>query len=259
VTEPENTQVAAVAALDEPTRRRLYDHVVRRGEPVSRDDAAAAADVPRSTAAFHLDRLADEGLLEVVYERRTGRSGPGAGRPSKLYRRSGREVAVSLPGRRYDLAGELLAGALDEAESAGVSPRQALERRARDTGRRLGSQARAATGARVGASQVVVDVLEAHGFEPRAESGVLVLGNCPFHALAEQHTALVCGMNLHLLDGLVDGLAVTPDATPDAMPDATPDATPGATPDATPRARLDPAPGRCCVVLDGEWSGAEPA
>ena len=238
MTEPEDAQVAAVAALDEPTRRRLYDHVVRQGEPVSRDDAATALDVPRSTAAFHLDRLADEGLLEVVYERRSGRSGPGAGRPSKLYRRSDREVAVTLPGRRYDLAGELLAEALEEAEASGGSPREALERRAREEGRRLGADASAAAAAGAGVPQVVVDVLESQGFEPRADSDVLLLGNCPFHTLAEQHTALVCGMNLHLLGGLVDGLADDP-----GPEQKTPVA-----------ARLDPAPGRCCVVLEGEWS-----
>jgi len=232
-----------VAVLGEPTRRRLYDHVVRQVEPISRDDAATALDVPRSTAAFHLDRLADEGLLEVVYERRTGRSGPGAGRPSKLYRRSGREVAVSLPGRRYELAGELLAGALEESETSGASPREVLQRRAREVGRRLAADARVAAGAEAGVSQAVVDVLESHGFEPRAESDALVLGNCPFHALAEQHTALVCGMNLHLLDGLVDGLTENTDAAAPGVPV---------------RARLDPAPGRCCVVLDGEWSGDEP-
>ena len=240
--ESEDAHVAAVAALDEPTRRRLYDHVVRQGRPVSRDDAATAVDVPRSTAAFHLDRLADEGLLEVVYERRSGRSGPGAGRPSKLYRRSDREVTVTLPGRRYDLAGELLAGALEEAESSGESPREVLERRARAVGRRLAAAARADAGADADAPRVMVDALESQGFEPRAEAGVLVLGNCPFHVLAEQHTALVCGMNLHLLDGMLDALVEDADAT-QAGPAL--------------RARLDPAPGRCCVVLDGEGTGGE--
>jgi len=250
VTEPENAQVAAVAALDEPTRRRLYDHVVRQAGPVSRDEAAAAVDLPRSTAAFHLDRLAEEGLLEVVYARRTGRSGPGAGRPSTLYRRTDREVVVSLPGRRYDLAGDLLAGALDEAESSGSSPRRVLERQAHEHGRRLGADARAAAGDAVEAPQVVVGVLEQHGFEPRAESGVLVLGNCPFHALAQQHTALVCGMNLQLVDGILDGLAEGRTATPDPAEGQPAGRGPAA------RARLDPAPGRCCVVLDGDWSGA---
>src|SRR4051794_25592860 len=107
---------AAVAALAEPTRRRLYDHVARGPGPVSRDEAAAAVAVPRATAAFHLDRLVADGLLDVHYERRSGRSGPGAGRPAKLYRRAGASGAGALPGRRYDPAGGPLAPALGEAQ-----------------------------------------------------------------------------------------------------------------------------------------------
>src|SRR3954465_13716222 len=114
--------MAAVAALAEPTRRRLYDHVVRQAAPVSRDEAAAAVGVPRPTVAFHLDRLVDDGLLDVVFERRTGRTGPGAGRPSKLYRRSECSVSVSLPERHYSLAGELLAEPVVEAEGSGERP-----------------------------------------------------------------------------------------------------------------------------------------
>ena len=225
MTTPEDPGVAAVVLLGEPTRRRLYDHVVRQAEPVGRDDAAAALDLPRSTAAFHLDRLAEEGLLEVVYERRTGRTGPGAGRPSKLYRRSRREVTVSLPGRRYDLAGDLLAGALEEAEETGASPREVLQRRAHRVGRRIAADARE-TGDAVDSCRMVLHDLESCGYEPRSEGFRVVLVNCPFHALAEEHTGLVCGMNLHLLDGLVAGLD-----------------------DAGLRAGLDPAPDRCCVVL----------
>src|SRR4051794_14547108 len=96
--EDRSAQVAAVAALAEPTRRRLYEYVVRRPHPVSRDDVAGALGVPRPTAAFHLDRLVSDGLLDVHYERRTGRTGPGAGRPAKLYRRSGRAGAGSRAG-----------------------------------------------------------------------------------------------------------------------------------------------------------------
>src|ERR1041384_1816980 len=102
-----DADVSAIAALDEPTRRRLYDHVVRRPGPVSRGEAAASRGLARQTAAFHLDRLPDESLLDVVYERRSGRAGPGAGRPAKLYRRSTTQIAVSLPDRRYELAGRL--------------------------------------------------------------------------------------------------------------------------------------------------------
>src|SRR5579871_3156353 len=91
-------EIESIAALDEPVRRRLYLYVAANGDS-SRDDAARAAGISRSLAAFHLDKLVEEGLLEAVYRRLSGRSGPGAGRPSKLYRRSRREVHIDLPPR----------------------------------------------------------------------------------------------------------------------------------------------------------------
>ena len=57
----------------------------------------------------------------------------------------------------------------------------------------------------------VLALLAEHGYEPRVEGAEIVLANCPFHALARDHTALVCGMNLHLLTALLELLA--PDAT----------------------------------------------
>lgn len=221
-------QISAIAALDEPTRRGLYDYVVSRPGPVSRDNAAAALELPRTTAAFHLDRLVDEGLLDVVYQRQSGRTGPGAGRPAKLYRRSPQQVEVSLPQRSYDLAGRLLAGALEHAERCGDSPRAVLDQRAYRFGRELGATAgRAADGPATGDGRdAVLRVLQAYGFEPRTEGDEVTLVNCPFHTLAQEYTDLVCGMNLCLLDGMLDGLAPT-----------------GLT------ARLDPAPARCCVRL----------
>jgi predicted ArsR family transcriptional regulator len=208
--------LAAVAALDEPTRRRLYEHVARRPEPVSRDDVAAALGVPRATVAFHLDRLVDERLLVVVgHERRSGRSGPGAGRPAKLYRRSDRHVSVSLPERQYELAGELLASAVEEAGETGGAPREILGRRAREHGARLAE-----------GTPDIVGTLEENGFEPRVEGGEVLLGNCPFHRLAQAHTQLVCEMNLRLLEGMLAGAG-----------------------EEHRRARLDPRPGLCCVRL----------
>jgi predicted ArsR family transcriptional regulator len=217
-------RLEAVAALAEPTRRRLYDHVVRQPDPVGRDEAAAAVGVPRATAAFHLDRLADDGLLDVVRQRRTGRSGPGAGRPAKLYKRAATWVRVSLPERRYDLAGELLAAAVEDADGTGERPREALDRRARRLGEELGRAAAAE-----GGPDAVLAVLEEHGFEPRAEGDAVVLVNCPFHALAERHTELVCGMNLQLVDGVLAG------AGPCGL-----------------AARLSPGEGHCCVRLEPE-------
>lgn len=219
-------QISAVAALDDPTRRRLYDYVVRQPGPVSRDDAASAFELPRTTAAFHLDRLVNEGLLDVVYQRRTGRTGPGAGRPAKLYRRSDQHVAVSLPQRHYELAGRLLSSALEHAERSGDSPRASLDQRAYQLGKELGETACGEAGDR-DTRDTVLRVLETYGFQPRIEGGDVTLANCPFHTLAQEYTELVCGMNLRLLGGLLDGLAPT-----------------GLT------AHLDPAPPRCCVRLE---------
>lgn len=223
--EERTADVAAVAALAEPTRRRLYDHVVRSAGPVSRDEASAATGVPRATAAFHLDRLVADGLLEVQFQRLSGRTGPGAGRPSKLYQRSACTVSVSLPERRYDLVGDLLATALDEAEGSGEAPRRVLERSAHRRGKELAEEVRAAAGS-APPRDVVLQVLEAQGFEPRDDDGAVVLANCPFHTLARTHTDLVCGMNLSLLDGVLEGV-----------------------PSAGLVADLQPEPGRCCVRL----------
>jgi predicted ArsR family transcriptional regulator len=228
VRESREAKISAVAALDEPTRRSLYDYVVRQPESVSRDEAAAALTLPRTTAAFHLDRLVDEGLLDVVYQRRTGRTGPGAGRPAKLYRRSDQHVAVSLPQRRYDVAGQLLSSALEQAERSGDSPRAILDQHAYQLGKELGDTAcSTASDPDTGdACDTALRVLEAYGFEPCMEVDGVTLANCPFHTLAREYTELVCGMNLRLLEGLLDGVAPT-----------------GLT------AHLDPTPAHCCVRL----------
>lgn len=218
-------RISAVAALAEPTRRGLYDYVVRQPEPVSRDEAAAACELPRSTAAFHLDRLVEEDLLAVDYQRRTGRTGPGAGRPAKLYRRSDQHVALSLPQRRYDLAGRLLSSALEHAEHSGDSPRASLDQRAYQLGKELGETTRGTAGEH-DAQDSALRVLEEYGFEPRRQAKEVTLANCPFRTLAREYTELVCGMNLRLLEGILDGLALT-----------------GLT------ARLDPTSPHCCVRL----------
>src|SRR5438132_924455 len=97
-----------LAMLREPTRNRLYEFVERQAHPVSRDEAAAAIGITRELAAFHLDRLVDVGLLRAEYRRLGGRTGPGAGRTSKLYRRSRHQVQVSLPHRDHELLARLL-------------------------------------------------------------------------------------------------------------------------------------------------------
>ena len=211
-----DTEVQAVAALEEPTRRRLYEYVVNAPDPVSRDEAAAELGIPRTTAAFHLDRLTEEGLLDTCFERRSGRTGPGAGRPAKLYHRSDREIEITLPERQYAVAGRLLAAAVEDAEADGTSPRAAVNRRAREYGEAIGRDA---------GDRPVIEILASHGFEPRADKDGIGLVNCPFRRIAQEQPKLVCGMNLHLLAGIVDAL------------------------DLPYEARLAPSPGHCCVRL----------
>ncbi len=203
--------IAAVAALDEPARRRLYDYVRAHPGPVGRDEASEALDMPRQTAAFHLDKLADAGLLTVEYARLGGRTGPGAGRPAKLYRRADQAISVHLPDRSYELAGQLLSQAVEDAEATGISPRASLNARAGELGRATGASVacRDNRDDRDDRDAATMDALTQCGYEPRLDGADIVLVNCPFHALAQKHTDLVCGMNLGLIEGLLDGAGCT--------------------------------------------------
>jgi predicted ArsR family transcriptional regulator len=188
-------RLSALAAISDPVRRSLFDFVSASSEPVSRDQAAAALDMPRATAAFHLDRLVDEGVLEAEFRRLSGKTGPGSGRPSKLYKPGRDDLEVSIPQRQYELAGELLAAAVEEADRSGEAVREVLSRVATETGRRIGAEA--------GSLEVA---LENTGYEPRDDSnGGMILTNCPFHRLATSHTDVICHANLGLLQGVADG------------------------------------------------------
>src|SRR5688500_1982936 len=212
VDDPAPDRLGALGALAEPNRRAVYDHVAGQADWVSRDQAADAVGLERATAAHHLDRLAGAGLLEVDYRRLTGRRGPGAGRPAKVYRRSRHEVEVSLPPRDYELAGRLLARAADRSRTEGVDLVRALADVSRAEGRRLADEVRALGPGRRGADRraAVVDALGRRGFEPAvADDGTVVLRNCPFHRLAQEHRELICGMNHCLLDAAVDDVGRT--------------------------------------------------
>ena len=218
---PEQTEnIDRLAALAEPVRRRLYEFVVAQAEPVDRDGAAAGAGVGRPLAAFHLDRLAEAGLLDVTYRRRNGRTGPGAGRPAKFYARARHgELSVSVPPRHYDLAATILAEGVERGAGS-VAP--VLEA-ARAHGRRLADEASRARAV----PPLALEVLAAQGYEPVPDAdGIIRLRNCPFDALADDHRDLTCSMNLALLEGVVEGLG-----EPDVV------------------ARADPREGSCCVSL----------
>ncbi|MFF9015502.1 helix-turn-helix transcriptional regulator [Streptomyces sp. NPDC014870] len=231
--------IDAIALLQDPVRRRLYEYVATQGREVGRNEAAEAAGVARTLAAHHLDRLTEAGLLESDSRRLTGRSGPGAGRPAKVYTRARAEWSVALPARDYRTAAELLAEA---AEQAG------LDAELRAAARRRGEALRGSAPP-CGDLDEAVRTLAARGYEPHTEDAkdtegteaageaegagrVVRMRNCPFHAVAERFPPLVCGMNLALLEGLLGT-------------------------DGPLRARMDARPGECCVVVEDSKTNAD--
>jgi predicted ArsR family transcriptional regulator len=223
-------QLTGLAGLGDPIRRALYRHVAERGTPVSRDEAAQAVGISRPLAAYHLDKLVHDGLLEPRYHRRGGRQGPGAGRPAKHYVRAQRDLELSLPARDYATLAELLAGAV-EADPSGAAT-AALNHAAATLGADLGAEAASHTAPGGDPDQVLAAVrqaLAARGYEPYEEAdGTIRLRNCPFDRIATHHRQLVCGANHAMLQALTDQL----DGDPPTL-----------------RAELDPQPGRCCVTL----------
>ena len=210
-------RVSAVSALADPLRRRVYELVVRSPEPLGRDAVAAALQVPRSTAAFHLTRLAAEGLLDVEARRLGARTGPGQGRPAKLYRRADGDVSVELPPRRYELAGRIMAEAIATADSHPARDAVVTALRA----------AAASEGARLAETSADLDdALERAGLEPTAEGDDVVLGVCPFHALARDTPEVVCALNHSLVCGMAAGVGDDPA-----------------------RVHLDPGSGQCCIRI----------
>jgi predicted ArsR family transcriptional regulator len=224
------TVAASFGALEDDVRRRLYLFIRAQGRPVSRDEAAKEAGISRKLAAFHLEKLVDRGLLKTQYTRPPARTGPGAGRPPKMYEPSDLELGASLPERRYDIVGEILVEAI-QSRSPDESINQAARRIARETGHELGREVRRSGNRHPAgperALSVARDVLRRHGFEPyESTAGDLALRNCPFHALSQRSPELVCGLNQALIDGLLRGLG---NETVDAA--------------------LEPQPGQCCVKL----------
>ena len=216
--------VEELSALADPVRRALYRFVAGQGEPVRRDTAAESAGISRTLAAYHLDRLVDAGLLVASYARPEGQTGPGAGRPAKLYEPTRAEVAVSVPPRDYAVLARLLAEAVESDASGHVEAalRTAAEREGREAADRAVAQ-----------GQDLLDTLRSRGYDPELDEDQIALRNCPFHQLAKRHVDLVCGLNHALLRGLLEGRGEDPEC-----------------------ARLAPQPGYCCVRLSRPSTGS---
>ncbi|MGE2727798.1 helix-turn-helix transcriptional regulator [Mycolicibacterium pulveris] len=208
--------LTGLSHLEDPVRRQLYECVAESDTPISREQAAAAVGIGRTLAAYHLDKLADAGLLTISYQRLTGRDGPGAGRPAKLYARAPGEMTISVPPRDYELLARLLVGAVEKDDSGVV--KAAVDGAAFEAGRSVGTES---------AADILV-ALRRCGYQPHVDDECVSLRNCPFHMVARDHREVVCGLNLRLIEGIIAGCD---------QPRA--------------HAELTPHPDRCCVVVRG--------
>lgn len=204
----EPAAVRAVAALADPSRRRLYALVSEAVAPVTREQAADELGISRKLAAFHLDKLVDAGLLVADYP-------PGSrvrplGRVPKAYMRAEIQVDISIPERQPGILAALLVNGIAGAR-VGEPARDAVLRAAKQEGRNLAAAARAESRpGRLGPERALTlaeAVLRGRGYQPRREASTCIrLRNCPFRPLSERSSEFICLVNLRLLEGLVAGM-----------------------------------------------------
>ena len=204
-----SSAVAAVtSAFGDPTRRRIYLEAHEHPEGVTASEVAERFELHANVARHHLDKLAAGGYLEV----RTGRTtaGAGAGRPSKRYVATAREVELQFPVHHDDLVMTLLARALE------LLPREAAEAMAEEVGAEYGrvmasSLGPASEGQRSfrSALHAVADALTAHGFaahaEGRGDALSIVSDHCPFGGPAVA-SPVICAVDRGMVKGMLAAL-----------------------------------------------------
>lgn len=204
-----------VAALGDATRRRVFFTVREAGVLMGKDDVAGAVGITRRLAGFHLDKLVEQGFLRAEFKRRSGRTGPGAGRPAKLYALAEAEEDSRLHVTHYDLLAELLLKAM--SDRSGEDPQQVLERVGYEFGRELGEAERQAGRSPSYATTTdavtgVVGVLTRFGFGAKpSEEGGFTARMCPFEEMAKVDPQRVCGLDRAIWRGVLS--AFNPDAT----------------------------------------------
>lgn len=196
--------LSRLSGLAEPNRRLLYDFIVSQNDYVSREQAAQASGLRKGIASHHLDRLVQDGLLEVVFKNLPGNNGGKVGRPSKLYRRATNEIEVSLPSREYKIAAQILAKAVDSTLSRKCTLDEAITDSAHEEGKKIAEQLRVTIKNEESIDRQIIGGLSQYGYEPETlYDGVTVLHNCPFHAIAQEHKELICSMNHTMLDSML--------------------------------------------------------
>ena len=205
---PPEQQIERLAtALGDPTRRRVFFMVREAEDAVSKDQVADVVGIDRRLAGFHLDKLVDQRFLTAEFRRRTGRSGPGAGRPAKHYRLAAEELTVSLPERHYDLLASLLLKAA--ADDSGEDRQDILDRIGYDFGFEVGLTEVAAGRTRPGqegvnAVEQVVRLLSRYGFAAQSSgNGTIRACACPFEELAFDDPERICGLDRAIWKGML--------------------------------------------------------
>jgi predicted ArsR family transcriptional regulator len=178
-----------MAALRDPTRRRIllsfYDNPAHR----TIDEVATSAGVHRTVAFQHLERLAALGYLAT--DRRHGLRG----KPAKVYRLARGPIELSHPARLHRQLADLLAQALDRMGSAG---RAASRNAGRDFGGSLGVQRVAPD-----LEEALVPLAALGGRYVLEPEGALVAINCVFREACVGAPQVVCGLHAGMLEGVL--------------------------------------------------------
>jgi predicted ArsR family transcriptional regulator len=103
-----------LAAVGDPELRETLLYARGQARPVTADEVARAKGVHRNVARSRLERLVEAGLLASGYERRTGKAGPGAGRPAKTYAVVPQLQSIEFPANHLESLAAMLVEALGE-------------------------------------------------------------------------------------------------------------------------------------------------
>jgi predicted ArsR family transcriptional regulator len=199
-------------AVGDPELRETLLFARSRPQPVTADDVAAAQRIHRNVARGRLERLAEAGLLIASFERRTGRTGPGAGRPAKTYRVAPELTAIEFPERRYEQLIGLFIPALPDRRrrkrlhEIGTAFGRALAREAQLGSARTFRTALGRVCAALGGLGYQASVAEVSG-----ERAVITTATCPLRPLVRAHPGLATvdrGMWAALVARALEGIDV---------------------------------------------------
>jgi predicted ArsR family transcriptional regulator len=101
-----------LAAVGDPELRETLLYARGQARPVTADDLASAKSVHRNVARSRLERLVTAGLLAPGYERRSGKAGPGAGRPAKTYSVVPQLDSIEFPQNHFESLAAMLVDAV---------------------------------------------------------------------------------------------------------------------------------------------------